>query len=98
MCQVLLLWCACAGARSMRAARAAFRPQQGRRQMTVVAAADGEECMRGAHADMHAASLASYGSHALPDNLRIATYCLPFQSSLITTLPPCTPVQHRTGP
>jgi hypothetical protein len=40
---LLLVLLCCAGAKSVRAARAAFRPQQGRRQMTVVAAADGAD-------------------------------------------------------
>lgn len=36
-------WCCLgAGVPAVRAARVAFKPQQGRRQMTVVAAADGE--------------------------------------------------------
>lgn len=42
MIALLLLVLLCAGVKSARAARAAFRPQQGRRQLTVVAAAEGK--------------------------------------------------------
>lgn len=36
---------AASGVKSVQAGRVAFRPQQGRRQMSVMAAADGEHCM-----------------------------------------------------